>query len=283
MNRSVVLLLFLVFAASGGINAQNHSFAGDGLGPHDIYGRGCWGCHVPHGGITKTADGRVALPAQWGQDVEPVYEQILPAGELTPVVPPKASHDTYVGSGDPLVAGLLICLSCHDGKLAKGPMMVDQVYDLPGIHGVIIIPTVHEAVEGPHPFRHPVGENAVVACGGTRGWDCTYGEDGSVRMNGVRSTIFVTNYGWTVNQTLYKGKQIVVCTSCHNQHVMHIFKGNIAGVSGYYKTSFGVRGNYDPTLADDVNAITQFCRQCHADRANEMNNVEGILTKVTNQ
>jgi len=72
----------------------------------------------------------------------------------------------------------------------------------------------------------------------------------------------------------------VVCTTCHNQHVMNVFAASAANPingsgTGTYATYFFINGPYNvndvtphPTSA---NSTTQFCRQCHFGESNESN------------
>ena len=64
----------------------------------------------------------------------------------------------------------------------------------------------------------------------------------------------------------------VVCTTCHNQHVMNIFAASatnpIAGsATGTYATYFFINGPYNvndvTSHSTSANSTTQFCRQCH--------------------
>ena len=76
------------------------------------------------------------------------------------------------------------------------------------------------------------------------------------------------------------GVPYLVCTTCHNQHVMNIYAASanspIAGITtGTYATYFFINGPYNmnnvtfrPTSA---NSTTQFCRQCHIGKSNEAN------------
>jgi cytochrome c553 len=292
MKKVFVILVVLVFAV-GMAMAQNYSPTTDVLGAHNNHGRGCAGCHAPHSGPagngTATIDGSTSWVALWGQDVAPLYGQSFgfgDAGKFTFVAPADLSGDSHLGGTDPRVGGLLLCLSCHDGKLAKGTMMTNQVFEtLPAGYGATPVPTLlgNDTTGAGYANDHPVGENAIIGCGGTYEWDCTV-TGGVISMTGTHSSQFTTNYGWTASKpAVYNNNPIVVCTTCHNQHVMNVYKGSIGGVSGYYKTYFGVRGNYNPgSTVAGYNATTQFCRQCHGAEANEMNNATTITTVVGN-
>ena len=85
------------------------------------------------------------------------------------------------------------------------------------------------------------------------------------------------------------GQAYVLCTTCHDQHVMNVYastaKSPIAGDGGgkYYATYFFINGPYNPNITranNNLNApsTTQFCRQCHFGEANEANNQFGVTT-----
>jgi len=66
---------------------------------------------------------------------------------------------------------------------------------------------------------------------------------------------------------------VVVCTTCHNQHVMNVVKVNSANSgqpAGNYATMFFLIGPYNPaSTTAGSNQTAQFCRQCHGYGANE--------------
>jgi cytochrome c553 len=289
MKKVLLLIVVITFAVSMAV-AQTYAPTTDVLGAHNNHGRGCAGCHAPHSGPRgnglATADPSATWVALWGQDVQPLYGQTFSFGDngsFKFVAPADLSGDSHLGGTDPRVGGLLLCLSCHDGKLAKGTMMQNQVFEtLPAGYGAASIPTLlgDDYTSAGYANDHPVGEAAEVGCTGAYNWDCTVDATGKILMTGAKSSIFTTNYG-SIKQ--YNNTPIVVCTSCHNQHVMNVFSGKIGGVSGYYKTYFGVRGNYNPgSTVAGYNATAQFCRQCHGAEANEMNNAVGVKTVVGN-
>ena len=107
---------------------------------------------------------------------------------------------------------------------------------------------------------HPVGTNATIRTG-----------NGLVWASGTPSRLlraspyaqFVANYGWPalapgkwsnpcgVNAA---GKPYVLCTTCHNQHVMTVYTSSAAspiandGGGKYYATYFFVNGPYNPNI-----------------------------------
>ena len=69
---------------------------------------------------------------------------------------------------------------------------------------------------------------------------------------------------------------MVVCTTCHEPHVMNVVtvtKNSTSGLpAGNYATMFFLRAPYNPNDTNPLsNQNSQFCRQCHADKSNEMN------------
>jgi hypothetical protein len=289
----------IIFLASAGIAAAQSgtSPATDVLGAHLNYGRGCAACHAPHSGAygngaAKTTDPTAGQSILWGQDVESLYGQVITtAGNTVETLPTSMTAST------PDVTGLLTCLSCHDGNYAKGAMMKNQVYEtLPPTYGTYnTVPTligINEAGAGTYLADHPVGLNAQIGCGGQYNWDCTISAAGKIQMTGPNSSRFVTNYGFFVSPVAYtptlgKGAGIpvpaVMCTTCHNQHLMNVVSvtngKNSGQPAGYYQTMFFLVGPYNPASGTaNSNQTAQFCRQCHGGEANESNNGTAVTT-----
>jgi hypothetical protein len=291
MKRTILIALSFL-AAAGFASAQIQAPTSDVLGAHLNYGRGCAACHAPHSGVygngnAKTADASAGTIALWGEDTSSLYGQTITTG--------KSEHGSYVevlpGSltaGTPDVAGVLMCLSCHDGNYATGAMMKNKVYEtLPATYGGYNnIPTLlgnDNTGTNNYLNDHPVGLNAVMTCGGTYDWDCTVDATGAVQMTGTNSSKFVTNYGFFVSLGKYNAQPVVLCTTCHNQHLMNVVKvtnGPKSGLpSGTYATMFFVRAPYNPASGTSgSNQTAQFCRQCHGGEANEMNGGTSIPT-----
>jgi hypothetical protein len=69
---------------------------------------------------------------------------------------------------------------------------------------------------------------------------------------------------------------VVVCTTCHNPHLMNVVTVTSTSMSGLpagtYATMLFLRAPYNPASGTvDSNQTAQFCRQCHAAESNEMN------------
>jgi len=306
--------MFLATAGFAAAQGPNFSPQTDVLGAHLNYGRGCAACHAPHNGAygngaAKTTDLTAGQSILWGQDVASLYNQTIVTGGTgkatgngyTEVLPGSLSGTT------PDVTGLLTCLSCHDGNYATGAMMKNQVYEtLPATYGTFNkIPTLLGVAPGggaPSYLQdHPVGLSATVSCGGQYNWDCTE-TNGVIIMNGTNSSKFVQNYGFFVNPSSYTGPAVggvtpspvavVVCTTCHNQHLMNVVKvgpvttsastGAISGSgqpAGFYQTMFFIKAPYNPGSGTaGSNQTAQFCRQCHGGEANESNNGAAVTT-----
>ena len=310
--RKVLFLSLFVLAVSGLVLAQNATSTVDVLGAHDNYGRGCAGCHQPHSGAFGSGhtgpkdSGNYAL---WGQDASPLYGQTIAFGDggsFTEVLPSSLTVNS------PEVGGILLCLSCHDGSVTNTNMMKNQLYEQQiglltnPVYGSNPIPTLlgkdgtaggtGSSVPGNYNNDHPTGTNAVIRDSKSDGLTWT-GTTFTVTA-GSNYDKFVKNYGWPalapgkwsspwgVNAA---GKPYVVCTTCHDQHVMTVYTSTasspIAGDGGgkYYAKLFFINGPYNPnvviTNGKSAPSTTQFCRQCHFGEANEANNTFGIPTK----
>jgi len=282
--KKTLLVMFVILVAATLAVAQgpNWTVTSDILGAHLNYGRGCAACHAPHSGAwgnganasKDTAAGQSIL---WGQDVGNLYgKTITVAGGRIEVLPSQAD---FLADTKPDVNGLLTCLSCHDGNWAEGAMMKDAVYEtLPPTYGTYnTVPTLlgnDGDGAGVYLANHPVGLNATVSCGGQWNWDCTE-TNGKISMSGTNSAQFVKNYGFFVSPAAYNNTAVVVCTTCHNQHIMNVVSvtsKNSGQTPGYYATMFFVVGPYNPASGTaGSNQTAQFCRQCHGGEANESN------------
>jgi len=302
MKKAMLLITFVV-AVAGLMMAQNWSSPGvDVLGAHNNNGRGCAGCHQPHSGAFGSGQKGAADSgsyALWGQDASPLYGKTIAFGDdgsYTELLP------STLAGGSQEVGGILLCLSCHDGNLTPKNMMANQSYEQKiGLltntaYGAQPIPTLlgnDGTTAGNYTNDHPVGTNATIRAGSGLVWSGT----SFTVTAGSPYAKFVANYGWpalapgkwsnpwAVNAA---GKPFVLCTTCHNQHVMTVYTSSAAspiandGGGKYYATYFFVNGPYNPNINTATNAnapsTTQFCRQCHFGEANEANNTNNIPT-----
>ena len=265
------------------------------LGAHLNYGRGCAACHAPHSGALgngiATSDPNTGNIALWGQNVQPLFGQSFQTGGTDRGTYTLTFPGTW-SSTDPVGEDTMTCLSCHDGNLAKGSHMLNRVFEtLPGTYGTNPIPTLlgnnGAGQIGDYLNDHPVGDNAIIGCGGQYNWDCTIAANGKIQMSGPNSSAFVQNYGFFVSPAVYSSQPTVQCTTCHNQHLMNVVAvtndgGNCGrGLhgSGYYATMFFIRAPYNPASGTgSSNQTAQFCRQCHGGEGNESNGSYSIPT-----
>jgi hypothetical protein len=302
MKKAMFVIAFVV-AVAGLMMAQNWSSPGvDVLGAHNNNGRGCAGCHQPHSGAFGSGQKGAADSgsyALWGQDASPLYGKTIAFGDdgsYTELLP------STLAGGSQEVGGILLCLSCHDGNLTPKNMMANQSYEQKiGLltntaYGAQPIPTLlgnDGTTAGNYTNDHPVGTNATIRGGSGLVWSGT----SFTVTAGSPYAKFVANYGWpalapgkwsspwAVNAA---GKPFVLCTTCHNQHVMTVYTSSASspiandGGGKYYATYFFVNGPYNPNINTATNAnapsTTQFCRQCHFGEANEANNTNNIPT-----
>ena len=300
--KRAILLSFVLLALASFAMGQNWSSTVDVLGAHNNGGRGCAGCHAPHSGSFGSGHGGAVDAgsyALWGQDASPLYGKTLAFGdngEFIEVLP------NGIASGSEDVGGILLCLSCHDGNLTPSNMMQNWSYEQQiGLltnttYGSQKIPTLlgnDGTTAGNYTNDHPVGVNATIRAGNGLVWSVNK----FTVTSGTPYAQFVANYGWPA---LAPGKwslpygingsnqAYVVCTTCHNQHVMTVYASTanspIAGDGGgkYYATFFFVNGPYNPNIqgyaSNQAPSTTQFCRQCHFAEANEANNTNNIKT-----
>ena len=284
MKRNLVLIL-MVLGLAGFAMAQTGTVSTDILGAHLNYGRGCAGCHAPHSGARGngniTTDGTSGDVALWGQDVANLVGKTIVTGQFDFG---RSYSETLPALGvnvSPDALGVTACLSCHDGNWAVGAMMKNNVFEtVPSTYASNTIPTElgndGNATKGDYLNDHPVGTNAIIGCGGPFNWDCT-NNNGTI-VYGPLMQNFVNNYGFFVTPEAVNGQPVVLCTTCHNQHVMNIVAvtndgGKTTGLpTGNYLTAFFIKAPYN---INDQNAggnqTAQFCRQCHGGEANEKN------------
>jgi hypothetical protein len=287
--------------------AQNWSSTVDVLGAHNNQGRGCAGCHAPHSGSFGSGHGGKAdagTYALWGQDASPLYGQTITFGDTSGRHYAELLPNS-ISSGGQEVGGILLCLSCHDGNITQSNMMTNKSYEQTiGLltnttYGTQPIPTLlgNDGTGANNYYNdHPVGQAATIS-------DMTsYGLhfDGTKMQltGGSQYAQFVANYGYPALApgkwsqpfgVTGAGKPFVLCTTCHNQHVMTVYTSSTDspiqndGGNHYYATYFFVNGPYNPNLqvygGNNAPSTTQFCRQCHFGEANEANNTNTIKTQ----
>jgi cytochrome c553 len=311
MNRKFLTIMIFLAGASFAAAQTTGIMGTDVLGAHLNAGRGCAGCHAPHSGAQgqgiTTADNTTGNLALWGEDVSVLSGKTFAFGatKYTELMP-------AISAGTPDVSGILMCLSCHDGNYAKGAMMKGTVYEtLPSSYTSQNVPTflgtdgALNAGTSNYLNDHPVGTNATFGCntpptgqtyGGESGynWDCAVNVTGSsVKVTpGPNMAQFINNYGFFVSLAANGSTAYVMCTTCHNQHVMNVinvgasstaaagtaYGSGVTGMAaGQYATMFFLRGPYNPRNPAS-NSAAQFCRQCHGGESNEMNGIPNVPT-----
>ena len=268
MRKLIILALcILVFASL----AMAQTYAGgatgitgvDKLGAHQNGGRGCVGCHAPHsgargnGGSAAAGAGPITDPntgnfALWGQDLGPLYNQTLgfgANGEFAITLPADSVSNEH------LTTGVMMCLSCHDGNIAKGAMMTNQSWEknmglLPAGYGPNPIPTLLGAdgtANGNYQNDHPIGPLANLgALGLTSGTtprvlytvggcteggvavDCILPNEANAAYAAFRNVYGTFNVTFTrtnplVLPTTNAADAYVVCTTCHTPHTMYTY------------------------------------------------------------
>jgi cytochrome c553 len=327
MKKVVLVLLFVVLGMGLATAQFNYIPSTDTLGAHNNGGRGCAGCHAPHGGGRgsggqlvsgsgyNSQGGIEGDQALWGTDVSLITQININSGDGGTYVVNFGGAQQLTSTSSPLISGIALCLSCHDGNVSKGAMMMNQSYEqqagllasLKGagqgattgtLYGTTPIPTLlgnDGGSLGDYSNDHPIGPMANIAAvaGSSAGGNLTYSTGGTNTITWTTTGAyaqFVTNYGMpavksmqvdAVNQVPY-----VTCTTCHNQHIMNVYKISsktpiAAQTSGTVATYFFINAPYNPGAAWTPTAApstTQFCRQCHFSHANEYYGVNGVTT-----
>ncbi len=309
----------------GGVTPPPKGFTIDKLGAHQNGGRGCVGCHAPHsgargnGGVMRwnptggtggtgayesvAVTGDVGDEVLWGQDLGPIYAATLNF--------PTGNVNVTANSPERQITGIAMCLSCHDGNVAKGAMMTNQSFEqvagmLPAGYGTQPIPTLLGADGGSYGNYgndHPVGPLANIGAlplkASTNLLALTT-SNGTVVVGkgsafaGSALAEFYKNYGLPTIIDARAGAgfatdvdstsvdaSYVVCTTCHTPHSMYTTTAKLNGVSsGTVPTFFFVAAPYNPGAntanGTKASSATQFCRQCHFTGAGGSNEGSGI-------
>jgi len=242
-------------------------------------GRACSACHVTHSptvrdDVERTSGVRQTRSMLWGKEV-PAITQV------------SEGKDSQRPDREPDIAGMLSCLSCHDGNYAPEAMLKNVTFEHPPEEkygAADSVPTFLDqnpdgnasSINAPSFQNHPSGLNAQIHCGGDASWDCME-TDGVITMQGPRSAKFAANYGVFVQPKKNGRAFVVVCTTCHNPHSMNKTRvsrdfASFAYPEGTYLTRHFLRAPDDFSIPTQTgNQSAQFCRQCHADKSNEMN------------
>jgi len=277
MKRNLIIaLLFVVAAGMLAVAQPSGAPASDVLGAHLMYGRGCVGCHAPHGGpkanggTLATGSGGFAL---WGEDTSLLAGHTFDFGDGTTYAYTPGS----LSDGTDETTGILLCLSCHDGNLTSVAMMKGTSYEAVNLSNGTTTSVVHPptllGADGGYHNDHPVGPTAVWTPGSTYTWAGTsINGSGKIVPTTGAAAQFKIDYGFFVTF----GKTTpgeVLCTTCHNQHNMNsvnVTSGSSGMTAGVYTTMFFLVGPYNPnSVVAGANSAAQFCRQCHGYGTNE--------------
>jgi cytochrome c553 len=330
--KKMMMILFCVAIFASLAMAQNAVYtsgvgitsAVDVLGAHNNYGRGCAGCHAPHSGARGAGGngigGTVVDPltgsnALFAQDMGPLFASGWSAAfgdsggyTVNPSVDAVPTATAYTQLAE--VRGILMCLACHDGAVAKGGMMQGVLWEqtlLPaGVYGTGAIPTLLGAdgsgltKAAAYNNDHPVGPQANFKALGLS----TYFPTASTSALGAPTgqyLAFANNYGfpalqgsaWSMglanpDSNTNVNNLFVTCTTCHNQHVMYVYKSPATNGSlakgNTYPTYFFINSPYNPgasvsAASGKASSATQFCRQCHFGESNEAMNINSVTTQ----
>ena len=317
----------------------------DKLGAHQNGGRGCVGCHAPHTGVrgnggsltvnstlsttvnTHNATGsqyswsnQTAISGDtgdeqlWGQDIGPLVGLTLDTGGG------YLADLSYATTKERVKTGIVYCLSCHDGNVAKGAMMTNQSFEqaaglLPASYGSQPIPTLLGAdggTAGNYANDHPIGPNAKLSTLGATSVARYVDLDSASAPTKLilktsqldnKYTTFQSNYGlptvvgaragagFVVETGMTSaGDAYVVCTTCHTPHSMYTASSSasnpIAGnTNGTFPSYFFIAAPYNPGAntanGTKASSATQFCRQCHFTGAGGSNEGSSIFTVTT--
>ena len=191
----------------------------------------------------------------------------------------------------------------NNGLLPSGHGLGTTTNDL---YGTTPIPTLlgnDGGAAGDYLNDHPVGPyaNIIAVAGsatGTTGpgtgnliYSCTggcgVGSNSITWSTAGNYTTFVDNYGYPAVQGMSVDALNVVpyvtCITCHNQHLMNVYKSKAAGngqangIAAYaanstFVTYFFINAPYNGGAVWSYAAApstTQFCRQCHFSESNE--------------
>jgi hypothetical protein len=297
--KCAIAIVICVLAGAGRSAAQSGNFSGppglDTLGAHGNRGRECVVCHPPHSERPALREGS----GSWMDSNVPEGAADHAKYSVSPAIG-ESEHAVQVAPASVAAAGaetsgVLLCLSCHDGNLTPQNMLASRSYSermglQPGRSRMI--PSLLDERGSEH-ADHPMGVEARIETG-----------YGLVFSNGKFSVqpntpyaYFVAAYGMptlapSMRSNPYgidaQGRPYLVCTTCHNQHVMSVYVSRpdspIANDHGYksYTTFFFVNAPYDHHGGVNINgqasSRAQFCRQCHFRFSNEANNSYFIPT-----
>jgi len=301
------------------------SISAEKLGAHQLGGRGCLGCHILHTAEsipssreagTRSWSAEPLIPSGteehslWAEDIGPILE----LSSITTGDDAVVDFSTALTTQRRILTGVVFCLSCHDGDVARGAMMTNQSFQqatgmLPASYGFYPIPTLlgnDGSASGNYRNDHPIGQQATVAALGPHSvlpyvaFDSPTDPSKLVLKNSQSDSSYISfqaNYGlpsvlgnrssgMAVDSTMsWPGQAYVVCTTCHTPHSMFETTATqsnpIAGrTSGTFQSYFFIAAPFNPGVSTydgrRASSAVQFCRQCHFADSGGANEYAGI-------
>ena len=345
--KKIMIFAFAVLVCASVTMAQTYTSGTgitgiDKLGAHQNGGRGCVGCHVPHSGVrgnggtltvnsvlSSSTNTHNATGSQfswsnqnatvgdsgdeqlWGQDIGPLVVYTIGTGGGN-----YPADLSLAATKERVKTGIVYCLSCHDGNVAKGAMMTNQSFEqaaglLPSSYGSLPIPTLLGAdggTAGNYANDHPIGPNAKVSTLGATSVGRYVDLDSTTAPTKLilktsqpdtKYTTFQSNYGlptvtgaragagFAVEAGMTTaGDAYVVCTTCHTPHSMYTASASatspIGGLTaGTFPSYFFYNPGANVASGTKASSATQFCRQCHFTGAGGANEGSSIYTVTT--
>ena len=172
MKKFTIILLVMVVTAFAGTAMAQFTLDQDVLGAHNVNGRGCVSCHLPHSGSagsggTDTSTGSIVL---WG--ISFIGKTYTNQGGTTFTTYPTVASFVN-GTKDPLYR-TAVCLTCHDGSASISGMHGTTVETVDGLAG-----QRHRGLDQRSPCPHSV-------CSGCSSrWQALGGNGGRKRQSVV--------------------------------------------------------------------------------------------------
>src|SRR6266436_695602 len=242
MKKLNIILLVIVVAAFADTAMAQFTLDQDVLGAHNVNGRGCVSCHLPHSGSagaggTDTSTGTIVL---WG--VSFIGKTYTNQGGTTFTTYPTVASFVN-GTKDPLYR-TAVCLTCHDGSASVSGMHGTTVETVDGgsAHAPTWLANDTEGLTNDHPVHIPY---VPAAAPGGKHWAGTVDANGKVWWtNDPAQAAFVAAYGHAGSlygaaaggTTVGNGTPSTAagayaqCTTCDNQRLTAKHSQNIGQV-----------------------------------------------------
>ncbi len=260
VTNRILVLAFFYFTCAG--TARGTS---DPLGPHNVGGHGCVLCHVPST-IHPEAISAESAGVFWTRE-SATPELTGGPGSITPERP---LFHTFV------------CLTCHDGSLARIGVMGRRLERGKGIEPTTDMDLAR--TNDAHPVHVPYLPNdgcdvSSPNCNPDH-WPSRVAPSGALTWVGDNfSESFDTVYGRPVRfypTAESGGLAMVECSSCHNPHSMQSARYKLQGKIQVMPSQAFLRGWYE-TQGKNSDTVSKFCRSCHYSQAGNSVNVRETL------